>query len=119
MCYYFDDIIRFEDFEFDDTLLDKNDLKLLLIYDVSYKTSIGTKPLCIVFDKLDGFIRDYEGTKYLVLFSPEKYVIYDRIRHLIELKNGIIYLFSYSYGKIKINLDADLPPEKCLLCIMS
>lgn len=62
-----------------------------------------------MFDKVDGF-RDYDGTKYFVLFSAEKYVIYDRIRHLIELKSGIIYGFPYNYAKIKINLDDDLPP---------
>ena len=33
-----------------------------------------------------GFIRDYDGTKYLVLFRLEKYdAIYDRIRYLIGL----------------------------------
>ena len=40
-----------------------------LIYDVSYKILIGAKPLHIMFDKVNGFIRDYDGTKYLVLFS--------------------------------------------------
>ena len=48
-----------------------------LTYDVSYKTLIGTKPLRIMFDKVDGFIRDYGGTK---LFDLEKYdTTYDRI----------------------------------------
>ena len=48
-----------------------------LTYDVSYKTLIGTKPLRIMFDKVDGFIRDYGGTK---LFDLEKYdTAYDRI----------------------------------------
>ena len=28
---------------------------------------IGAKPLRIRFDKVDGFIRDYDGTEYLVL----------------------------------------------------
>ena len=34
-----------------------------------------------MFDKVDGFIRDYDGTKYLVLFGLEKYnAIHDSIR---------------------------------------
>ena len=45
--------------------------------------------LCIKFGKLDGFITDYDRTKYLVLFSPEKYdVILDMIRYLRGLKIG-------------------------------
>ena len=38
----------------------RNHTKTFLIYDVSYKTLIGTKPLHIMFDKVDGFIRDYD-----------------------------------------------------------
>ena len=30
-------------------------------------------PLPIMFDKVDGVIRDYGGTKYLVLIGPENY----------------------------------------------
>ena len=39
------------------------------------------------FDKVDGFIKGYDGTRYLVLFGPEKYyAIYNRIRFLISKK---------------------------------
>ena len=45
--------------------------------------------------KIDGFIRDYDVIKYLVLFGPEKYdAIFDRIRYLIVLKRGISYVDS-------------------------
>ena len=51
-----------------------------MIYDVSYKSLIGAKSLRIMFEKVDGLIRDYDGTKYLVLFGLEKYdAIYERI----------------------------------------
>ena len=36
-----------------------------------YKTSIDSKPLRIRFEKIDGFIRAYDGTRYLVLFGSE------------------------------------------------
>ena len=43
-----------------------------MIYDISYKTLIDPKPLSIRFDKIDGFIRIYDGTRYLTLFGSEK-----------------------------------------------
>lgn len=43
----------------------------MLIYYVSQKTLIGVKPLPISY-KVDGFIRDYDGTKYLVFSGSEK-----------------------------------------------
>ena len=65
-----------------------------------------------MFDTVDGFIRDYDGTRYLVLFGLEKYdAIYDRIRYIIGLKSGITCGFSYNHAKIKIDLDDDSPLE--------
>ena len=49
------------------------------IYKNSYKILIDTKPLRIRFDKVDGFIRVYGGTRYLVLFGDEKYVLIYKI----------------------------------------
>ena len=64
---------------------------------------------------MDGFIRDYGETKYLVLFSREKYdAIFDRIRHLIGLKSGISNVVSHDYAKIEIESDDDSPLEKTL-----
>ena len=54
-----------------------------------------------MFDKTDGFIRVYDGTRYLVintrylLFGGEKYnFIYNRIRYLARVKSGIVYFVS-------------------------
>ena len=72
-CYYFDDLLRIIDISFDNILLDKNSYKTyknILIYDISYKTFMGTKPLHIRFEKIDGFIKIYDGIRYLVLFGP-------------------------------------------------
>ena len=63
MCFYFDDIVKFcdRDIEFSDILLDeklyKEKRENVLIYDISYKTSTGAKPLRIRLDKIDGFIK--------------------------------------------------------------
>ena len=69
----------------------------------------------IRFDKIDGFIRVYDGTKYLVLFGPEKYdAIYNRIRYLISQRSGITYVVSHNYVILKVDLYDSLPPEKIL-----
>ena len=102
-CYYFDDIIELEDFDLDNILIDKKSHKNILIYDISYKTLIDPKPLQIIFEKINGFIKIYDRTKYLVLLGPEKYdTIYDRIRHLISLKSGITYFFLTKLQKLKL-----------------
>ena len=60
-----------------------------LIYNISYKTLIGSKPLRIRFHKIDGFIKVYDGTTYLTLYGSQKIdTIYDRIRYLISLKKA-------------------------------
>ena len=79
------DIIKLKDFDINNILIDKKSHENILIYGISYKTLIALKPLRIRFDTIDGFIRIYDGTRYLKLFSSEKYdAIYDRIRYLIS-----------------------------------
>ena len=57
-----------------------------MIYEVSYKTLIDAKSLCIMFNNADEFIRDYAGNTYFVLFGLEEYdAIYDMIIYLIGL----------------------------------
>ena len=52
-----------------------------------YKTLIGAKPLRIRFDKVNEFIRIYDGTRCLVLFGHEKYnFIYNMIRQCFREK---------------------------------
>ena len=63
ICYYFDDIIKTEDFHFDNIWIDEK----------SYEYILRAKSLHIRFDELDGFIRVCDGTRYFVTFDPEKY----------------------------------------------
>ena len=60
-CFYLDDIFKIDDFDFV-----KKSYENILIYDVSYKPLIRAKPLYIMFNKVDSFIRYDDGTKYLV-----------------------------------------------------
>ena len=61
---------------------------------------MGATPQRIRFDKVDGFIRVYDGTRYLVFFRDEKYnFIYNRIRYLIGVKSAITVVISHFYAK--------------------
>ena len=103
-CYCFDDIIKIKDFNLDSILIDEKSHQNILVYNISYKTLIDAKPLGIRFDKKDGFIRVYDGTRYLVLFGDEKYnFVYSRIRNLIGVKSSIKYVISHYYLKIKVD----------------
>ena len=67
------------------------------------------------FDKIDGFIRIYDATRYLTLFGSEKFdAIYNRIRYLISLKSGIRYIFSHYFAKIKVDSYDSFPKKKKL-----
>ena len=58
-CCYFYNILKLENFDLDNIFLDEKSHKNILIYDISYKTLIGSKPLWIRFNKIDGIIRIY------------------------------------------------------------
>ena len=68
ICYYVDDIIKINDFDLDNILIEEKSYENILVYSFSYKNLI-VKPLHIRFGKIDRFIRVYDGTIYLVLFS--------------------------------------------------
>ena len=58
----------------------------------------------IKFDKIDGCIRIYDGTRYLTLLDSQKYdTIYDSIRYLLSLKCDMTYIFSHYFAKIKVD----------------
>ena len=97
-------------------MLDEKSHKRILVYDILHKTWVSAKALLIGFDNVDGFIRVFYGTRYLVLFNQEKYdVIYNRIRCLIGVKSGITYDISHNYAKFKVDSYDWLPPEKTLI----
>ena len=52
-CFYFDDIIKLEDFGLDNTLIDEKSHENFLIYGISYKTLISSKPVQTRFDKIN------------------------------------------------------------------
>ena len=59
-----------------------------MIYVISCKTFMGAKPLHIIFAGIDGFIKPYDGIRYLVLFGSELFdAIYNRTTYLISKKS--------------------------------
>ena len=75
-----------------------------MIYDISFKNLILSKPLRIRFNQIYGFIGVYDETRYLSLFGPENNdAIYNRIRYLLSLKTGIKHVFSQCYARIEDN----------------
>ena len=87
-----------------------------MIYDIPYKI---LDLIHIRFNKIDIFIRIYNGTRYLTLFGHEKYdTIYNRIRYLVNLKSGITCILSHYFAKIKVDSYESQSTEKYSLCII-
>ena len=57
MCYYFDVIIKIQNVDFNNIVIDENLYEIIVIYDVSCKSLISEKHLFIMFDKVDGLIK--------------------------------------------------------------
>ena len=110
------------DNDLNNILLDKKSYKTyktILIYDISYKTLMSAKQLHIWFEKIDWFIKIYDGIRYLVLFVSEKHnAIYNRIKYLISDKSGITDSINYNFAKIRIAWYNSLSTKKCWLFIM-
>ena len=70
-CYYFDDMIKLEDFDFDNILINVKSHKMFLIYDVLYKNLISPKNLRIRFDKIDRFIKTDDRARPLASLFPK------------------------------------------------
>ena len=68
--YYFADIINDTDINFYNILLYKELSESITVYGISFKNSAGLEPLCIRFDKIDGFIIIFDGKiKHLLFFD--------------------------------------------------
>ena len=67
----------------------------------------------IRFNKIDGFIKIYDGTRYMVLFGPERYdEIYDWFKYIIREKRGVAYTISHNFTKTKVDSYDSLLLEK-------
>ena len=79
------------DINFRDILFDEKKYENIVIYDISYRIFMGSIPLFIMFDEIDGFIKIYDGIRYLVLLYGGFYdEIHDRINYLIIFRSTVI-----------------------------
>ena len=67
-------------------------------------------PLHIRFNEVDGFIKTYDGIRYLAWFSNSWY---DKICNRIG-KKGITYKINHNFAKFRFDLYNPLPTEKIL-----
>ena len=89
--------MRVEDIDFYNILLDEKSHGIILIYDISYKTFMSAKALCIRFDNV-------KKTRYLVLFGHRIYnAICDKINYLLSEKIDDKYVINYNFARIKID----------------
>ena len=107
-----DEIIKLGHFNLNDILIDEKSDGNILIYNMSYRTLIDSKPLRIRFLKLHGIIRIYDGIRYLTLFGWKKYeAIYNRV---YKPKKVTSYILSLYFTKIKVDSFDSLRPEERL-----
>ena len=76
---------------------------------------MGAKPLRIRFDKINWFIKIYDGIRYLVLYDYKRHnATYYRIKYLISEKSGITDSINHSFARTRIDSCNSLPLEKIL-----
>ena len=53
---------------------------------------MGAKPLCIRFDKVDGFIKIYDGTRYLLSFGPKNMIQFMIELDILQVKKVVLHI---------------------------
>ena len=129
--YFFDDMINSEDFDSNLPEIDKKSHKKIDIYYIGYitmKDSDNVKvnsvnPLYLIIVKVDGYIEEKNGNKYLTLVSANKneevvikYTeLWNETKYLIKtINSGEAGEHEKDYMKIKVNSDDNLPLNKIL-----
>ena len=123
--YFFDDMISIKDFDSSQLKIDKKSYKNIGIYRIGYITMKDSdyvkinsvNPLYLIIGKVDGYIEENNGNKYLTFASTdknkkvlEKYTkLWDEIKYHIQTINaGKSGEYEKDYMKIKLNSDDDL-----------
>ena len=104
-CYFFDDMINIK-----------------TIKNLSYINFNSVNHVYFIIDKLDGYIEENNGNKYLTLVSTDKnketlkkYTkLWDKIKDLINTVTNTSGDYDEKYMKIKFNSGNNLPLNKVL-----
>ena len=129
--YFFIDIINVKNFDTNNIKIDEKSYKNILIYHIGYVIIKDLKyiklnsvyPLYLIFSKVNGYLEEINGNKYLTLVPTNKTKeiiqkdeeMWSKIRDLIGsiTKNSDDY--DESYMKIKFNSDDKLPLNKTVV----
>ena len=129
--YFFIDIINVKNFDTNNIKIDEKSYKNILIYRIGYVIIKDLKyiklnsvyPLYLIFSKVNGYLEEINGNKYLTLVPTNKTKeiiqkdeeMWSKIRDLIGsiTKNSDDY--DESYMKIKFNSDDKLPLNKAIV----
>ena len=133
--YFYNDLINIKDFDPKLLKLDRKSFKKIAIYHIGYVTKkpeykiSSVNSLYLLVDKINGFIEEKEGNKYLnIAFTDsnsevlKKYTeVWSGIKDQItKINNGKLRVFGKDYLKIKFHSDYDLPLNKQLkFCILA
>ena len=128
--YFFDDMINIKNFNSNLLKIDKKSYKNIDIYYIGYITVKDSdyveinsgKSLYLIINKVDGFVEEINGNKYLTLVSTDKnkevltkYTkLWDGIKNSIEKINNKSGEYGKDFIKIKFNSDDSLPLNKTL-----
>ena len=126
--YFFDDMINIKNLDPNKVMKDEKSYKNIIIYYIGYvtvKTLSYTKinsgnPLYLIINKINGYIEESKGNKYLKLVptneGKDKLKIYDelwnKIGDLIRSITNNSDNYDEKYLKIKLNSDDDLRIKK-------
>ena len=103
-CCNFDDVMKARDIDSGNILWEEKIYKNNLIYDNSHKIFMGSKPLRIWFDKIEGFIKIYDGIRYLVILDHSWFdEICDINKYLMSEKNSITDSINCNVARIRID----------------
>ena len=72
---------------------------------------MGEKPFCIWFDKMDGFIKIYNGIKYLALLEYNE--SFDWIKYLISEKIILQIVLVIILQESELVYSTLIPPSSC------
>ena len=127
---FFDDMVKIKDFNPDLLKIEKKSYKNIDVYYIGLITVKdfdnvkinNVNPLYLIIGKVDGYIKEKNGNKYLTLVSKDKNKkvlqkyreLWDRTKNLIEKINDIPGDYEEKYMKIKFNSDDNLPLYKIL-----
>ena len=121
--YFFVDIMKTKHLDRNKIKINKKSPKNIPIYYVGYVKPDILKPLFIIINNANGYVKGSNGNKYLTLVSTDEskgeLKKYEEIKNLITSTNNNVDYYDKKYMKIRFNADDEQRNTKCLWHINS